>query len=56
MDTVESMAIEAPLYAKALALNTVSKEYHYDTEKWIAYGRDPPKVYSYASLRLKDIN
>jgi len=44
MDIVESMALEAPLYAKALALNTASKEYHYDTEKWITYGCDPPKV------------
>ena len=44
MDTVESMAQEAPLLAKALALNTVAKEHDNDTEKWIAYGRDPPKV------------
>ncbi|MCJ1432777.1 hypothetical protein MMC27_002134 [Xylographa pallens] len=44
MDTVESMAQEAPLLAKALALNTVAKEQFYDTEEWPAYGREPPKV------------
>ena len=48
MDTIESMALKAPLHAKALALNTVAKEHHYDTEKWIAYGREPPKAYLHA--------
>ncbi|MCJ1381808.1 hypothetical protein MMC17_004919 [Xylographa soralifera] len=48
MDAIESMSLGAPLHAKALAISTVAKEHHYDTEKWIAYGRDPPKVCEYA--------
>ncbi|MCJ1281431.1 hypothetical protein MMC26_000750, partial [Xylographa opegraphella] len=43
MDTIESMAQEPPLLAKALALNTLAKEHDCDAEMWIAFGQEPRK-------------
>ena len=44
MDVIENTAISEPLSAKTLALSTVAKDYDQKAGKWVALGRDPPKV------------
>ncbi|KAK9482181.1 hypothetical protein V1527DRAFT_35751 [Lipomyces starkeyi] len=44
MDAVERMAIEEPLCAKTLALDTQAREYFLDGDHWKAFGVPPPKV------------
>jgi hypothetical protein len=45
MDAVESMAIEPPLYAKVLALDTLAREQALDADFWKGFQWQMPKVY-----------
>ncbi|KAK9365111.1 hypothetical protein V1509DRAFT_612861 [Lipomyces kononenkoae] len=44
MDAVEGMAMQAPLYAKTLALDTVSREVYLNEEVWKALGIPFPEL------------
>lgn len=44
MDAVESMAVEPPLKAKALALDTLAREHAVDLEFWKELQAPPPRV------------
>ena len=52
MDAVEKMAVEEPLQAKILALDTVAREELADLERWKAYGKPIPPVRTPTSCRL----
>ena len=52
MDAVEKMAVDEPLQARVLALDTVAREELNDPERWIAYGKSIPPVRIPISCRL----
>jgi hypothetical protein len=55
MDAVESMAIEPPLCAKVLALDTLVREQALDTDFWKDLQWQMPKVYHDCLVRLRYI-